>query len=177
MLEIFISIYKMWFSALSLLPLCYSWLAPLLLLCCELIVGLSLVKISSMTLWITLFTTTGSKPFSNSASKSEFVLILSQNASRIYFGLTCQSFHWVNDFSSRFATLATRMEQYIQGQSRDLVDQAYTKFVSASVLHLFSWCITTTIKMWNEQLKMLEWHNICYWFSCLTIFFRMRVLW
>jgi len=32
----------------------------------------------------------------------------------------------------RFATLATRMEQYIQGQSRDLVDQAYTKFVSDS---------------------------------------------
>ncbi|CAN6447700.1 unnamed protein product [Victoria cruziana] len=30
----------------------------------------------------------------------------------------------------RFATLATRMEQYIQGQSRDLVDQAYTKFIS-----------------------------------------------
>ncbi|XP_057434895.1 exocyst complex component SEC3A-like isoform X1 [Lotus japonicus] len=30
----------------------------------------------------------------------------------------------------RFATLATRMEQYITGQSRDLVDQAYTKFVS-----------------------------------------------
>ncbi|XP_010263828.1 PREDICTED: exocyst complex component SEC3A-like [Nelumbo nucifera] len=30
----------------------------------------------------------------------------------------------------RFATLATRMEQYIQGQSRDLVDQAYTKLVS-----------------------------------------------
>ncbi|CAN0837682.1 Exocyst complex component SEC3A [Linum grandiflorum] len=30
----------------------------------------------------------------------------------------------------RFATLAARMEQYIQGQSRDLVDQAYTKFVS-----------------------------------------------
>ncbi|RVX14984.1 Exocyst complex component SEC3A [Vitis vinifera] len=30
----------------------------------------------------------------------------------------------------RFATLATRMEQYIQGQSRDLVDQAYTKFVT-----------------------------------------------
>ncbi|KAI4307575.1 hypothetical protein L6164_030747 [Bauhinia variegata] len=30
----------------------------------------------------------------------------------------------------RFATLSTRMEQYIQGQSRDLVDQAYTKFVS-----------------------------------------------
>lgn len=33
----------------------------------------------------------------------------------------------------RFATLATRMEQYIQGQSRDLVDQAYTKFVSSSL--------------------------------------------
>ncbi|KAK9164050.1 hypothetical protein Syun_004952 [Stephania yunnanensis] len=30
----------------------------------------------------------------------------------------------------RFATLATRMEQYIQGQSRELVDQAYLKFVS-----------------------------------------------
>ncbi|KAM3309222.1 exocyst complex component SEC3A isoform X1 [Capsicum chacoense] len=30
----------------------------------------------------------------------------------------------------RFATLATRMEHYIQGQSRDLVDQAYTKFVT-----------------------------------------------
>ncbi|GAB2222046.1 hypothetical protein Drorol1_Dr00013244 [Drosera rotundifolia] len=30
----------------------------------------------------------------------------------------------------RFATLATHMEQYIQGQSRDLVDQAYTKLVS-----------------------------------------------
>ncbi|KAH7681533.1 Alpha-hemoglobin stabilising protein [Dioscorea alata] len=33
-------------------------------------------------------------------------------------------------FIPRFATLATRMEQYIQGQSRDLVDQAYTKIVS-----------------------------------------------
>lgn len=32
----------------------------------------------------------------------------------------------------RFAALATRMEQYIQGQSRDLVDQAYTKFVSTA---------------------------------------------
>ncbi|EFH67629.1 hypothetical protein ARALYDRAFT_891543 [Arabidopsis lyrata subsp. lyrata] len=30
----------------------------------------------------------------------------------------------------RFAAVATRMEQYIQGQSRDLVDQAYTKYVS-----------------------------------------------
>ncbi|KHF99682.1 Exocyst complex component SEC3A -like protein [Gossypium arboreum] len=30
----------------------------------------------------------------------------------------------------RFATLAIRMEQYAQGQSRDLVDQAYTKLVS-----------------------------------------------
>lgn len=30
----------------------------------------------------------------------------------------------------RFASLAARMEQYIQGQSRDLVDQAYTKIVS-----------------------------------------------
>ncbi|RDX80892.1 Exocyst complex component SEC3A, partial [Mucuna pruriens] len=30
----------------------------------------------------------------------------------------------------RFASLATRMEQYVAGQSRDLVDQAYTKIVS-----------------------------------------------
>ena len=36
----------------------------------------------------------------------------------------------------RFATLATRMEQYIQGQSRDLVDQAYTKFVSKYSCHI-----------------------------------------
>ncbi|KAF5198843.1 Exocyst complex component sec3a [Thalictrum thalictroides] len=36
----------------------------------------------------------------------------------------------VLSYIPRFATLATRMEQYIQGQSRDLVDQAYTKFVS-----------------------------------------------
>ncbi|KAK7291152.1 hypothetical protein RIF29_06067 [Crotalaria pallida] len=35
----------------------------------------------------------------------------------------------VLSYIPRFATLATRMEQYIQGQSRDLVDQAYTKFV------------------------------------------------
>jgi len=39
----------------------------------------------------------------------------------------------------RFATLATRMEQYIQGQSRDLVDQAYTKFVSAFFSDMYSW--------------------------------------
>lgn len=37
----------------------------------------------------------------------------------------------------RFATLATRMEQYIQGQSRDLVDQAYTKFVSFFLEHIY----------------------------------------
>ncbi|GAB2231179.1 hypothetical protein Droror1_Dr00027467 [Drosera rotundifolia] len=36
----------------------------------------------------------------------------------------------VLSYIPRFATLATRMEQYIQGQSRDLVDRAYTKFVS-----------------------------------------------
>ncbi|KAL2454988.1 Exocyst complex component SEC3A [Abeliophyllum distichum] len=36
----------------------------------------------------------------------------------------------------RFATLATRMEQYIQGQSRDLVDQAYTKFVTVMFVTL-----------------------------------------
>jgi len=37
----------------------------------------------------------------------------------------------------RFATLATRMEQYIQGQSRDLADQAHTKFVSSLFLNVF----------------------------------------
>ncbi|KAL9359671.1 hypothetical protein Peur_047794 [Populus x canadensis] len=36
----------------------------------------------------------------------------------------------VLSYIPRFATLATRMEQYIQGQSRDLADQAHTKFVS-----------------------------------------------
>ncbi|XP_031406363.1 exocyst complex component SEC3A-like [Punica granatum] len=36
----------------------------------------------------------------------------------------------VLSYIPRFATLATRMEQYIQGQSRDLVDQAYSKFVN-----------------------------------------------
>ncbi|KAK4753475.1 hypothetical protein SAY87_022273 [Trapa incisa] len=36
----------------------------------------------------------------------------------------------VLSYIPRFATLATRMEQYIQGQSRDLVDQSYSKFVS-----------------------------------------------
>ncbi|WVZ08112.1 hypothetical protein V8G54_021458 [Vigna mungo] len=35
----------------------------------------------------------------------------------------------VLSYIPRFATLATRMEQYIQGQSRDFVDQAYTKFI------------------------------------------------
>lgn len=33
-------------------------------------------------------------------------------------------------YITRFAALANRMEQYIQGQSRDLVDQAYTKLVT-----------------------------------------------
>ncbi|WOL19572.1 hypothetical protein Cni_G28374 [Canna indica] len=36
----------------------------------------------------------------------------------------------VLSYIPRFATLATRMEQYIQGQSRDLVDRAYTRLVS-----------------------------------------------
>ncbi|KAL8029944.1 hypothetical protein ABFX02_14G255400 [Erythranthe guttata] len=36
----------------------------------------------------------------------------------------------VLSYIPRFATLATRMEHYIQGQSRNLVDQAYTKFVN-----------------------------------------------
>ncbi|XP_022894379.1 exocyst complex component SEC3A-like [Olea europaea var. sylvestris] len=36
----------------------------------------------------------------------------------------------VLSFIPRFAIIATRMEQYIQGQSRDLVDQAYAKLVT-----------------------------------------------
>ncbi|XP_051139277.1 exocyst complex component SEC3A-like isoform X2 [Andrographis paniculata] len=36
----------------------------------------------------------------------------------------------------RFAILATRMEQYIQGQSRELVDQAYTKLVTIMFMTL-----------------------------------------
>ncbi|GER30006.1 exocyst complex component sec3A [Striga asiatica] len=42
----------------------------------------------------------------------------------------------VLSYISRFATLATRMEQYIQGQSRDLVDRAYTKFVTVMFVTL-----------------------------------------
>lgn len=42
----------------------------------------------------------------------------------------------VLSYIPRFATLATRMEQYIQGQSRDLVDQAYAKFVTTMFLTL-----------------------------------------
>ncbi|WOL03090.1 hypothetical protein Cni_G11810 [Canna indica] len=36
----------------------------------------------------------------------------------------------------RFAILASRMEQYIQGQSRDLIDQAYLKIVSVMFVAL-----------------------------------------
>ncbi|KAH6778852.1 exocyst complex component sec3A [Perilla frutescens var. hirtella] len=42
----------------------------------------------------------------------------------------------VLSYIPRFATLATRMEQYIQGQSRDLVDRAYTKFVTVMFVTL-----------------------------------------
>uniref|UniRef100_A0A7N1A6G1 Exocyst complex component Sec3 PIP2-binding N-terminal domain-containing protein n=1 Tax=Kalanchoe fedtschenkoi TaxID=63787 RepID=A0A7N1A6G1_KALFE len=42
----------------------------------------------------------------------------------------------VLSYIPRFAILATRMEQYIQGQSRDLVDQAYTKLVSTMFVTL-----------------------------------------
>ncbi|KAL3505243.1 hypothetical protein ACH5RR_035084 [Cinchona calisaya] len=42
----------------------------------------------------------------------------------------------VLSYIPRFATLATRMEQYIQGQSRDLVDQAYTKFITVMFVTL-----------------------------------------
>lgn len=44
----------------------------------------------------------------------------------------------------RFAVLASRMEQYIQGQSRDLIDKAYTKLVSITalpILHLFAFLV------------------------------------
>ncbi|KAG0489803.1 hypothetical protein HPP92_006666, partial [Vanilla planifolia] len=42
----------------------------------------------------------------------------------------------------RFSILATRMEQYIQGQSRDLVDQTYTKIVSIMFV-----CLERTAQM------------------------------
>ena len=53
----------------------------------------------------------------------------------------------------RFAALATRMEQYIQGQSRDLVDQAYTKFVSTTCKHVIFPMITYKSKS-NGGAKM-----------------------
>jgi hypothetical protein len=54
------------------------------------------------------------------------------------FCALCQSV--LHALLHRFATLATRMEQYIQGQSRDLVDQAYTKFVSVFFSNMYSCC-------------------------------------
>ncbi|KAG6478449.1 hypothetical protein ZIOFF_061892 [Zingiber officinale] len=42
----------------------------------------------------------------------------------------------VLSYIPRFATLATRMEQYIQGQSRDLVDKAYTRLVNTMFVTL-----------------------------------------
>jgi len=51
-------------------------------------------------------------------------------------------------FAYRFASLATRMEQYVAGQSRDLVDQAYTKFVSGSFSKLFCFVISHPIFGW-----------------------------
>ncbi|KAK4374331.1 hypothetical protein RND71_005008 [Anisodus tanguticus] len=53
----------------------------------------------------------------------------------------------------RFATLATRMEQYIQGQSRDLVDHAYTKFVSTMFLTLDK---IAKADPKNEDIMLLE---------------------
>ncbi|MBA0832737.1 hypothetical protein Goarm_017105 [Gossypium armourianum] len=55
----------------------------------------------------------------------------------------------------RFATLATRMEQYIQGQSRDLVDLAYTKFVSP-VLSLVSIMFVTLERLSQVEPKYAE---------------------
>ncbi|KAI0520673.1 hypothetical protein KFK09_008151 [Dendrobium nobile] len=48
----------------------------------------------------------------------------------------------VLSYIPRFAFLATRMEQYIQGQSRDLVDQTYTKIVSIMFV-----CLERTAQM------------------------------
>ncbi|KAI3761182.1 hypothetical protein L1987_51593 [Smallanthus sonchifolius] len=42
----------------------------------------------------------------------------------------------VMSFIPRFALLATRLEQYIQGQSRDLVDQAYIKIIGVMFVTL-----------------------------------------
>ncbi|PON88959.1 Exocyst complex component Sec [Trema orientale] len=53
----------------------------------------------------------------------------------------------VLSYIPRFATLATRMEQYIQGQSRDLVDQAYTKFVFKTITNV---CLLSYMD-WNER--------------------------
>lgn len=46
-------------------------------------------------------------------------------------------------FIFRFAVLASRMEQYIQGQSRDLIDKAYTKLVS-----FIPFCCCTSLHSW-----------------------------
>ncbi|OIW20288.1 hypothetical protein TanjilG_08248 [Lupinus angustifolius] len=68
----------------------------------------------------------------------------------------------------RFATLATQMEQYIQGQSRDLVDQAYTKLVDimfASLekvaqtdpnLYDLANIVSTLVKFYHEASEAYE---------------------
>jgi hypothetical protein len=75
------------------------------------------------------------KPGNNFAS-----LCITCNACNIGQTLILHLTKWLNLVLHRFATLATRMEQYIQGQSRDLADQAHTKFVSSLFLNVFFFC-------------------------------------
>ncbi|PIN19113.1 Exocyst protein Sec3 [Handroanthus impetiginosus] len=73
----------------------------------------------------------------------------------------------VLSYIPRFATLATRMEQYIQGQSRDLVDQAYTKFVTVMFVTLDK--IAQADPKYADILLLENYaafQNRMYYFSC-----------
>lgn len=52
------------------------------------------------------------------------------------------------------------MEQYIQGQSRDLVDQAYTKFVSTSIMYSSGICLSSILVFYKETKLKCETREI-----------------
>ena len=89
-----------------------------------------------------------------------FVLRIPSEVVSIHQDLTVMCFIF------RFAVLASRMEQYIQGQSRDLIDKAYTKLVSFIA---FQSC--TSLHLWYYIAKLGHefqistaysiWHILC----------------
>lgn len=64
-----------------------------------------------------------------------------------------------------FATLAARMERCVQGQSRDLVDQAYTKFVSVMLATLEK--IAATDRKHGDVYLLENYAAACMSLQCL----------